>query len=124
MPEASAEVLLRAGTNTLVEYELHNLSDADFTYSGPAVGIDNVILQTLASEFGFSPADPNYFLGFRNPVLSFFTAERLEILYADKGINAVRKARQRRDLAIKPRPCGLWRRRRWHGLQDRAASSG
>jgi hypothetical protein len=84
-----------------VEYELHDLSDADFTYSGPAVGIDNVILQTLASEFGFSPADPNYFLGFRNPVLSFFTAERLEILYSDKGINAVRKEVQKlRDSGV------------------------
>ena len=88
-------------TNILVEYELHNLSDADFTYSGPAVGIDNVILPTLASEFGFSPVDPNYFLGFRNPVLSFFTAERLEILYSDKGIDAVRKeVRKLRDSGV------------------------
>jgi hypothetical protein len=28
-------------TNVLAEYTLHNLSDADFTYSGPAVNIDN-----------------------------------------------------------------------------------
>jgi hypothetical protein len=78
-------------TNILVEYELHNLSDADFSYSGPAVTIDNVILQTLAPEFGFNPTDANYFLAFRNPVLSFFTAERLEILYSDKGIDGVRQ---------------------------------
>jgi hypothetical protein len=78
-------------TNILVEYELHNLSDADFSYSGPAVTIDNVILQKLAPEFGFNPADANYFLAFRNPVLSFFTAERLEILYSDKGIDGVRQ---------------------------------
>jgi len=78
-------------TNVLVEYELHNLSDADFSYSGPAVTIDNVILQTLAPEFGFNSADANYFLAFRNPVLSFFTAERLEILYSEKGIDGVRR---------------------------------
>lgn len=76
-------------TNALVEYELHNLSDADFTFSGPAVTIDNVILAALAPQFGYSPADANYFLAFRNPVLSFLTAERLEILYAEKGISAV-----------------------------------
>lgn len=35
--------------------------------------------------------DANYFLAFRNPVLSFFTAERLEILYSDKGIDGVRQ---------------------------------
>jgi len=37
-------------TNVLVEYTLHNLSDADFTYSGPAVDIDNVILAEIAPE--------------------------------------------------------------------------
>jgi hypothetical protein len=77
-------------TNVLAEYTLHNLSDADFTYSGPAVDIDNVILQTLAPEFGFNPTDPGYLLNFRNPVLSFFTAERLAILYSEKGIDEVR----------------------------------
>jgi len=78
-------------TNVLVEYELHNLSDADFSYSGPAVTIDNVILQALPPEFGFNPTDANYFLAFRNQVLNFFTAERLEILYSDKGIDGVRQ---------------------------------
>src|ERR1700741_1318812 len=38
--------LANAGqTNVLAEYTLHNLSDADFTYSGPAIDIDNVLLQ-------------------------------------------------------------------------------
>jgi hypothetical protein len=41
--------------------------------------------------------DPNYFLGFRNPVLSFFTAERLEILYSDKGIDVRKEVRKLRD---------------------------
>jgi hypothetical protein len=74
-------------TNVLVEYALHNLSDADFNYSGAAVTISNVILQNLAPEFGYSTTAANYFLAFRNPVMSFLTAERLEILYSEKGID-------------------------------------
>lgn len=77
-------------TNVLAEYTLHNLSDADFTYSGPAVDIDNVILQALAPEFGYNPSAANYLSKFRNPVLSFFTAERLLILYSEKGIDGVK----------------------------------
>jgi hypothetical protein len=76
-------------TNVLAEYTLHNLSDADFTYSGPAVDAVNVLLQSIASKFGFSTADPNYLTNFRNPVLSFFTGERLLILYSKQGIEAV-----------------------------------
>jgi hypothetical protein len=77
-------------TNVLAEYTLHNLSDADFSYSGAAVDADNVILSVLAPEFGYSPADAGYFIKFRNPVFSFFTAERLLILYSAKGIEGVR----------------------------------
>ncbi|HEX2713088.1 MAG TPA: hypothetical protein VHM88_12895 [Candidatus Acidoferrales bacterium] len=77
-------------TNVLAEYVLHNLSDADFTYSGPAVTALNVLLQKLAPEFGYNPAAANYFLAFRNPVLSFLTAERLLILYSEKGTDGVR----------------------------------
>lgn len=82
-------------TNLLAEYTLHNLSDADFTYSGPAVATDQVILQKLAPEFGFNPADTaNYNNHFRNPVLSFMTAERLLILYSEQGLDGVRKQLQ------------------------------
>jgi hypothetical protein len=76
-------------TNVLAEYTLHNLSDADFTYSGPAIDADNVLLQSIAPQFGYNPADPNYYLAFRNPVLSYFTGERLFILYSQQGISAV-----------------------------------
>jgi hypothetical protein len=74
-----------AQTNVLAEYTLHNLSDADFTYSGPAVDAVNVILQQIAPQFGISTADPNYLNKFRNPVLSFFTGERLLMIYSQKG---------------------------------------
>src|SRR5215475_14009887 len=77
-------------TNLLAEYTLHNLSDADFTYSGAAVIAVNTILQTLAPDFGFSPADPGYLLNFRNPVFSFLTGERLMIIYSEKGSDGVR----------------------------------
>jgi len=78
-------------TNLLAEYVLHNLSDADFTYSGPAVGTVEVVLQQLAPGFGFNPADTaNYNLKFRNPVLSFSSAERLLILYTQGGLDGVR----------------------------------
>jgi hypothetical protein len=77
-------------TNVLAEYTLHNLSDADFTYSGPAVVAINTVLQTLAPQFDVDPADPNYLLNFRNPVLSFLTAERLLIIYSEKGSEGVK----------------------------------
>jgi len=84
--------LLAAGqTNVLAEYVLHNISDSDFTYSGPAVTILNAILAEIAPEFGHSPADANYFTNFRNPVMSFFSAERLTIIYSEKGTDGVRQ---------------------------------
>jgi hypothetical protein len=69
---------------------LHNLSDADFTYSGSAVDAHNVILGVLAPEFGYNPTDANYLIKFRNLVFSFLTAVRLLILYSEKGIDGVR----------------------------------
>jgi hypothetical protein len=82
-------------TNLLAEYTLHNLSDADFTYSGPAVGTVEVLLQQLAPAFGFNPADAaTYNNKFRNPVLSFSSAERLLIIYSEKGLDGARKQLQ------------------------------
>src|SRR5262249_19212156 len=78
-------------TNVLAEYTLHNLSDADFTYSGPAVTIVNVVLAEIAPEFGHNSADANYFTAFRNPVMSFLSAERLTIIYSEKGTDGVRQ---------------------------------
>jgi hypothetical protein len=76
--------------NILVEYELHNLSDADFTFSIPAVGEAQVILQQLAPRYGYDPSNVSlYNNGFRNPVLSFFTAEHITILYTGQGLAGV-----------------------------------
>lgn len=77
-------------TNVLAEYTLHNLSDADFTYSGPSIVAVNTILQTLASRYGYNPANVSvYNNGFRNPVLSFSTAEHLLMLYSNSGLAGV-----------------------------------
>lgn len=76
--------------NVLAEYTLHNLSDADFTYSGPAVAETQIILATLAPRYGYDPSNASvYNNGYRNPVLSFTTAEHLLILYSEKGLAGV-----------------------------------
>src|SRR5262249_56009127 len=86
--------LLNAGQfNLLAEYVLHNLSDSDFTLTGPAVADVQVLLATLAPEFGFDPSNVStYNNNYRNPVLSFFTAERLLILFNNGGLGPVRAA--------------------------------
>ena len=77
--------------NLLAEYSLHNLSDSDFTYSAPAILSAQFILEKLAADFGYNPADvARYNNHFRNVVLSNLTAERLLILYSARGINGVR----------------------------------
>lgn len=76
--------------NVLAEYMLHNLSDADFTYSGPAVAESQIILQTLAPRYGYDPANVSvYNNGYRNPVLSFLTGERILMLYSEQGLAGV-----------------------------------
>jgi len=77
-------------TNVLAEYTLHNLSDADFTYSGPAVAAAQTILQTLAPRYGYDPSNVSvYNNGYRNPVLSFLTGERILMIYSEQGLAGV-----------------------------------
>ena len=45
----------------------------------------------LAPEFGHNPTDADYFLTFRNPVFSYMTAERLLIIYSEKGSDGIRQ---------------------------------
>ena len=89
-------------TNLLVEYTLHNLSDADYTYSIPGVTSVQVLLQALAPRFGYDPAKTaDYNNHYRNPVLSFLTAERLMILYSEEGLDGVsREVKKLRDAGI------------------------
>lgn len=88
--------------NALAEYELHNLSDADFTFSGPAITGVEAALAALAPQFGYDPNDVSrYNNKYRNPVLSFMTAERLFIIYSQQGTNGVAIALQKlRSLGV------------------------
>ena len=77
-------------TNVLAEYTLHNLSDADFTYSGPAVTAAQTILQTLAPRYGYDPGNVSvYNNSYRNPALSFLTGEHILMLYSSQGLRGV-----------------------------------
>ncbi len=77
-------------SNLLYEYVLQNLSDADYTYTGPAVVQSELFLRTLAPKFGYDPADATrYNTEYRNPVLAHLSAERVFILYANGGIDRV-----------------------------------
>lgn len=77
-------------SNLLYEYVLHNLSDADYTFTGPAVVQSELFLRTVAPKFGYDPADATrYNTEFRNVALSNLGAERVQILYANGGIERV-----------------------------------
>jgi hypothetical protein len=76
--------------NLLVEYVLHNLSDADHGFTGSALSEVQIVLEAVAGRFGYDPADAGvYNTRFRNAVLANLSAERLQILYADGGVEAV-----------------------------------
>jgi hypothetical protein len=84
------EVMLPAQGYILAEYVLHHLSDADYTFSGPAVVDVQALLVALAPKFGIDAANKTQFnLKFRNPVLSWMSAERLQMIYASGGLDAV-----------------------------------
>ncbi len=86
----SIDMLAAGQMNLLAEYTLHNLSDADFTYSGPAISQAEVILAQLAPKFGYNPNDKTrYNTKYRNVVLSFMSGERILMIYSDKGVNGV-----------------------------------
>ena len=78
-------------TNLLVEYTLNNLSDADFTFTTPATALAQTLLRRLAPTYGYDPvADPaGYNTRYRNPALSYLSAERLTIVYGNRGLAGV-----------------------------------
>jgi hypothetical protein len=83
------EVMLPAQGYILAEYVLHHLSDADYTFSGPAVVDVDALLVLLAPKFGVDAGDKAAFnLKFRNPVLAWLGAERLQMIYAAGGLDA------------------------------------
>lgn len=83
-------LLTNGQTNLLAEYALHNLSDADFVLSIPVVSIDQVVLQAIAPQYGYTPTDLTVYNNkFRNPVLSYISAERLFLIYSNNGLSGV-----------------------------------
>ena len=75
----------------LPEYTINNLSDLNYSLAVPAAFDLGLILEKLAPEFGINPADRASFNNnFRNPVLSYLSAERLIFIYARKGVGGVR----------------------------------
>ncbi len=77
-------------TNLLIEYQIHNLSDADFVNSIPAITISQVVLKVLAPLFGYDVANiTQYNTSYRNPVQSYLSGERLEMIYGGSGIAGV-----------------------------------
>jgi len=79
-------------TNLLIEYQIHNLSDADFINSVPAVTESQVLLEQLAPAYGYDPANVTEFNNkFRNVVFAFLSPERLEVLYTNGGLQAVKR---------------------------------
>ena len=76
--------------NMLYEYVLHNLSDADYTYTGTATIQSELLLRLVAAKFGYDPADATkYNTKYRNVALSHFGAERIHILFVTGGLEAV-----------------------------------
>ena len=77
--------------NILAEYPLHNLSDSDFVYSIPSVNQADIILQSEAVTFGYDPVGNPvaYEIKFRNVALSYLSAERIQMMYANQGLAAV-----------------------------------
>jgi len=93
--------LMPSQPNILVEYELHNLSDADFVFSAPAVGQAQLLLAALATRFGYDPDQrAAYNTKYRNPVLSYLSAERLQIIYANVGLDAVAEIARLKGMGI------------------------
>jgi hypothetical protein len=82
--------------NLLNEYTTHNLSDADFTFTGPAVTEAQLLLASLAPRFGYDPADAaRYNTKYRNPALAYLRGERLTLVFRHGGIDAVAAEVQR-----------------------------
>jgi hypothetical protein len=76
--------------NLLVEYVLHNLSDADYGFTGPAVAQAQSVLAALAPKYGYDAGEVARFnIKFRNPALSYLGAEHVQITYANKGLAGV-----------------------------------
>lgn len=70
------------------EDAIHTLSDADFVVSIPAMERADELLKELAGEFGYvADSSARYNVKYRNPAMSFITAERIAFVGRD-GVRA------------------------------------
>ncbi len=76
--------------NMRIEYQIDNLSDADFVNSVPAAALADSLLRRIAPLFGYDPASANtYNNRYRNVVLARLSPERIEMVYSNSGIAGV-----------------------------------
>src|SRR5262249_49884686 len=82
--------------------QIHNLADADFVNSIPAVTEAQVLLQTIAPTFGYDPTNVAYYNNFfRNVVLAYLSPERLMMIYATQGLqDVIDEVRELRNLQL------------------------
>ncbi len=90
MGDVDLNAVSEAQENSLVEYVLHNLSGADYVFTGPAAGTVKIVLAALAPEYGYNVNNPEYLFRFRHTALTYLSAERLHIVYSNGGLSAVR----------------------------------
>lgn len=76
--------------NVLLEYVLHNLSDADYIFTGPAASTVAVVLEKLAPEYGYDSKQLDYLFKYRHVAFTYLSAERLFVEYSNGGLDAVR----------------------------------
>lgn len=82
-----------AGGHLIPEYTMMQLSDSDYTFANPAIRDVEVLLTELAPEFGFNPSDAAaYNNRFRNVVMSWYSGERLHMIYTTSGMDGLRTA--------------------------------
>ena len=74
----------------VAEAGIVNIADENI-YSMTATAIADRILATVAPEFGFAPTDvAHYRNDFRNPVLSYLSADRIALVARDRDLAGVR----------------------------------
>jgi hypothetical protein len=77
--------------NYVVEYTLHNLSDGDWIEAEPNVDLAELLLKTVAPDYKVDPNAADYVVKWRNPALTYLSAERIVMLYTNGGIAEVKK---------------------------------
>jgi hypothetical protein len=85
--------------NYVVEYTLHNMSDGDWILAEPNVDLAELLLKTAAPGYGVDPNAATYVANFRNPALTYLSAERIVMLYGNGGMADVKKELDRLNKA-------------------------